>query len=111
MRYGIRNGSLKAGWEEALRVAGDLLRQRFVVDGEALEQHFKRAPIAMVRKLRVHHIEVNYFSTGRRGHRKSEFRFWVDELGNQPCRADPIDFRPWSCRPRLAPVVLGIETG
>src|ERR1700686_3094085 len=81
----------------------------FVIDGEAADQCFKRAAVAMMRELHVHHVEGDCF--GWRGRGKHELRLRVNEFADQPCRPNAVDLRPWPCRPRLAPVVLGIETG
>src|SRR5881394_3822748 len=78
----------------------------FVADGKAFCECLVGAVFVHVRKLGIEHVERNRFRSRRNFWGESEARFRIDELTNQPRRADAIDLRMWPGEPGAAALIF-----
>src|SRR5947207_5674340 len=76
-----------------------------IADPEALRERLEGAVVADVGKLGIEHVEGNRVRSRRNLASKREARLRIDELPNQPGRADPIDLRPRPGEPGSAAVI------
>src|SRR5262249_7378816 len=85
------------------------LRYRFVRNRKTPDKRLESAVVAMVRELSIQHVEGDGARHSIRTWREHKLRLPINELRDQPSRADTLDLGPRPREPWFALVLLRIE--